>query len=151
MRIVRRHGTAALSRPSITVEFNDWEVDSCFSFVPVASAAILISHPSQPRRASVRSSAPSVGLARRACSLGGAPTVEASWLRGLGARPRSWQSTPLQPSASSNPRGAERMRHRRCEYEYPLRHRRPVSPMTPNRALNRTLNQRRCACWFRAG
>lgn len=26
-----------------------------------------------------------------------------------------------------------------------------VSQVTPNHALNRTLNQRRHACWFRAG
>ena len=26
-----------------------------------------------------------------------------------------------------------------------------LSRMTPNPRLHRTLNQRRCACWFRAG
>ena len=33
------------------------------------------------------------------------------------------------------------MRHSRCEREHPLRNERPVSPMTPNRTLNRTLSQ----------
>jgi hypothetical protein len=43
--------------------------------------------------------------------------------------------------------GAEGMRHSRREYEDPLLNRRAVPPMTPNRVLEQTVHQRRCACW----
>ena len=148
MAVVRRHGTAALSGTSITVEIGVRKGDPCFSFVPIASAAMLTSHPSRPRRESVRSSAPSVGPARKVCSLGGVPTVAGSWWRGLGVPPRNWQSILLQPSASSSPRGVEGMQHRRCEREHPLPTWSAVPPMTPNHALHPDNRKRRFACFL---
>lgn len=146
-----RKNLVTLSRICISVEFRVREGYSCFSFVPIASAAMSTFLRSRWTREPVRSSAPSVSPARKVRSLGGVPTVVVSWLRGLGGQPRSLQSILPQPSASSSPRGAEGMRHSRCKYEHPLRKGSLVSPMAPNRALNRTLNQRRYACWFRAG
>jgi hypothetical protein len=107
--------------------------------------------PTRRRVEAIRSRAPSGGPAPRVCLPGGAPAVAPSSSTVLAGLLRNWQSIPLQGGASSSFRGAEGMRHSRREYAHPLLNRRAVSPMTPNRALNRTLNQRRCACWFRAG
>ena len=127
------------SKTSITVEFRVREGGSCFSFVPIVSAATLISRRSQSRRGSVPSSAPSVGPARNVCSLGGVPTVAASWSRGLGVRLRNWQSFPLQQTVSSSPKDAEVMGHRRRELDRPLPNWSAALPMTPNHAMQRTV------------
>jgi len=106
---------------------------------------------SRRRLDSVCSCAPSVGPAPRVWLPGGGSAVAASCPPVLAVLPRNWQSIPPQGGASSSFRGAEGMRHSRRKYEHPLQTWSAVPPMTPNRALNRTLNQRRYACWFRAG
>lgn len=89
---------------------------SCFSSVRIASAAMLIFHPSRPRHGSARSSAPFADPAPRGCSLDGAQTVEANWLCAQHDQSKNWPSFLPQLSAFSDRRDAEEMMNRRSEF-----------------------------------
>jgi len=109
----RHSGTAALPDSRMYIAFCVRKEDPCFSFVPVASAAMSTFRPSRPTPGSVRSSAHSVAAAQRACSGGVVRTAAGNSLRGPGAPPTGWRSIRPRRSAYSSRRGAEHVRRSR--------------------------------------